>query len=82
MRSHTWPVQQLGQQLGDTVTQGKTDGPHLCLCQIDLLYAVIAAIDVVVLRRKHSDEGGVLEVVHRPSVQQVYLLQGHTTAAP
>jgi hypothetical protein len=53
--------------------------PHLGLGQMDLLDAVVVAVDVVVLRCKHVDDGVVLEVPNRARVEIVHFLHSKTT---
>jgi hypothetical protein len=51
--------------------EGRTD---LCLRQVHLLDAVVVAVDVVVLRCKHANDGVLVEVLDGSSVQIIHLL--------
>ncbi len=51
--------------------EGRTD---LCLRQVHLLDAMVVAVDVVVLRCKHANDGVLVEVLDGSSVQIIHLL--------
>ena len=47
---------------------------YICLCQVHLLDAVVVAVDVVVLRREHANDGVILEMLDGSHVEVIHFL--------